>query len=249
MSSPGLRHDWQYTIIAMADSKTSGMRTSDLMRGIDHGPYDFSEVDPSFVDELRDPARSHVNAHALNDCLLAIHVWTRSVSFYAPAGIEVHEERVHGRDAADALHIRVPPGRGRGALTISISAFFSPTDTGLWNDVGWKQAREDLSDESTNIVIRRGLWGITVSARSIANEVYVIGADGPRWSVRMTVSGVIVNERARDLARDMMDSMVVHRAQGAFPPGTALDVSLIDRRKGHEATIAEALPAHGHDNV
>lgn len=211
-----------------------------LVRGVDHGPYDLSEVDPSFLDELKYPASKTRARHSHDSNIdLPIHVWTKSLSFYAPAGVQVAEERVDD-SFTDVLHVTVPQTKSHSEFVLHISAFYAPTSMRLWNELGYKEAKSQLESEGVKIELRKGLWGPTVSARSLANEIYIVGADGPRWSLRVIADGVIVNEHARKLTRDVVDSTVIHRVNGAFAPGSTFDISLIDRRVGYDPNSISA---------
>ena len=211
-----------------------------LVRGIDHGPYDLSEVDSSFLDELKYPASKTQARHSRDsDTDLPTHVWTKTLSFYVPAGVTVSEERVDD-SLTDVLHVNVPQTKSHCEFMLHISAFYAPTSMKLWNEIGYKEAESRLESEGVKIELGKGLWGPTVSARSLANEIYIVGADGPRWSLRVIADGVIVNENARKITRDVVDSAVVHRVNGAFAPGSAFDISLIDRRVGHNPSSISA---------
>lgn len=208
-----------------------------LVRGVTHGPYDITEIDAaSFLDELQHPPTVRPARHTNTDCDydLPLHVWTHTISFYAPAGIAVAEERIGDPDDPDAvteaLHITVPATPAYDGFILHISAFYAPTHTQLWNEVGHTQAQHDLTAEGVDVTTTTGIWGPEITAIAEANEVYVIGADGPRWSLRVIADGYRLNDTAKALTQDVVASTVIQRGRGAFGPGTPLNIALIDRR-------------------
>lgn len=208
-----------------------------LVRGETCGPYDITEIDArAFLDELNHPPALRPARHTASDrgYDLPLHVWTHSMSFYTPAGIAVAEERVGNPDDADAvteaLHITVPATPAYDEFTLHISAFYAPTSARLWNEVGYVQAQLDLAADGVAVTTRDGIWGPEVTAIAEANEIYVVGADGPRWSVRVIADGYRLNDTAKALTRDVVESAVIQRGHGAFGPGTPLNIALIDRR-------------------
>ena len=207
------------------------------VRGETCGPYDITEIDArAFLDELNHPPALRPARHTASDCDydLPLHVWTHSMSFYAPAGIAIAEERVGDPDDADAvteaLHITVPATRAYDEFTLHISAFYAPTNARLWNEVGYVQAQLDLAADGVAVTTQDGIWGPEVTAIAETNEIYVVGADGPRWSVRVIADGYRLNDTVKALTRDVVESAVIQRGHGAFGPGTPLNIALIDRR-------------------
>lgn len=218
----------------------------------DYGPLDSSNVGPEFFEELKyRPERPRDRRHAMD----SLHVWTTSLVFYAPQGITVFEEvetasQVESENTAadslpgaeeemppnerqpDVLHVMVP-GRIAGQdMWISLSVFAAPRTENLWNSSGWEHSFSQLTAENAEISLRETPWGIGVSARYPNQQIEVIGVDGPRWTLRATVStyGETMNDFSLRLAQDIVESAVVHRGFAPVGPGECLPVGLIDRR-------------------
>lgn len=218
----------------------------------DYGPLDSSDVGPEFFEELKyRPERPRDRRHAMD----SLHVWTTSLVFYAPQGITVFEEvetvsQVRTENTAadslkgaeeemapnerqpDVLHVMVP-GRIAGQdMWISLSVFAAPRTENLWNSSGWEYSFSQLAAENAEIGLRETPWGIGVSARYPNQQIEVIGVDGPRWTLRATVSTYeeTMNDFSLRLAQDIVESAVVHRGFAPVGPGECLPVGLIDRR-------------------
>lgn len=212
----------------------------------DCGPYDSTALTEEYMQELDQPARpARAPRHSLAPWLdLNVHVWTRDLFFFVPAGVSVMSLGEEKEDSdepgrCEALLFSVPQIKDRAGFMMIVSAFCAPTSTALWNEHGWVDAHTRLQADGVDVTAyRKKPWGIAVEALARDQQTYVVGADGKRWSVRITAYGAVVDDRVKSTVDEVMRSVVVHRDDSPQGPGTPLDMTLIDRRVGRKALAA-----------
>lgn len=210
------------------------------------GPYDSTSLTDEYMQELDQPALpARRPRHSLYPWLdLNVHVWTRDLFFFVPVGVSVMslgEEKEDDDEPGrcEALLFSVPQIEDRAGFMMIVSAFCAPASTPLWNEHGWVDAHTRLrADGVTVTAYRKKPWGMAVEADARDQQTYVLGADGARWSVRITAYGSVVDDRVKATVDEVMRSIIVHRGTNPQGPGTPLDMTLIDRRVGRKALAA-----------
>ncbi|WP_448850891.1 DUF3710 domain-containing protein [Corynebacterium sp. 335C] len=118
------------------------------------------------------------------------------------------------------LHLVTVAGR------LTPVAFAAPTSGGQWESSA-REIAEGLSRDGLAVRIEQGPWGDEIVGEKDDLAMRVIGADGPRWMLRMTMSGPA--DRADELAevgRGVVARTFVHRGDDPMPAGQVLPVTL-----------------------
>lgn len=206
------------------------------------GPWDSRDIDESYLDELDNPAqRPHIPRHSMQPWLdLPVHVWSKQVFFYSPMVESVQSvglDDVGDQDDAPAregLVLTLPGYGGRPRCSMTVSVFSAPKNGDQWNESGWRDSFEKLQADGVKVTTPRTPWGVGVHAEAAQQGVYVCGADGARWTVKIVVYSDDITHRTIEMAHEVMRSVVVHRGSEPMGPATPLDMTLIDRRKGRK---------------
>lgn len=143
-----------------------------------------------------------------------------SVQIPLPIGSEVQVEM--GETGPRMLHIVTQFGR------ITPVAFAAPKGAGQWRE-STKKIAEDMRGDGLHVRIEEGPWGREVVGQASEATVRIIGVDGPRWMLRLTLMS------PRDLASQMMElgrevtaRTFVCRGDKPMMAGTSLPVALPD---------------------
>ncbi|MDO4928544.1 MAG: DUF3710 domain-containing protein [Corynebacterium sp.] len=120
------------------------------------------------------------------------------------------------------LHILTEQGR------ITPVAFAAPASGGQW-EKAIEDIRTSMENDGITVAIEQGPWGpeIVGRANEKGNVIRIIGVDGPRWMLRVTLA--THNDKAEAIAqvgRDVIARSFVQRGDAAILAGDSLPVRL-----------------------
>ncbi|AKE41367.1 Protein of uncharacterised function (DUF3710) [Corynebacterium kutscheri] len=171
----------------------------------EHGPFDGDSVDITTFDF------SDFSLGVLN---------LGSLQIPLPKNSEVQVEM--GAQGPKMLHILTPFGR------ITPVAFAAPQSAGQWREAT-KEIAESMRNDGLTVHIDSGPWGREVigSTDDGGGIVRIIGVDGPRWMLRMTVAAPIATaEQMAQIAREVIARTFVYRGNEPILAGSPLPVTL-----------------------
>lgn len=167
------------------------------------GPFDVADANPEEFD-FSDFAKASVN---LGSVLLAV-----------PHSGDIQVEM--GQQGPTMLHVVTTAGR------ITPVAFAAPTSGGLW-ETSSREIAEGLSNDGLQVHLEEGPWGDEVVGVRDEMQMRIIGADGPRWMMRLTLSGPVASaDELADIGRGVMARCFVSRGNNPMPAGQPLPVTL-----------------------
>ena len=167
------------------------------------GPFDADEAKPEDFD-FSDFAKASLN---LGSVLLTI-----------PREGDIQVEM--GPQGPTMLHVATPFGR------ITPVAFAAPTSGGQWAQSA-EEIRDGLANDGLDVTVEQGPWGAEVVGERGDMAMRIMGADGPRWMMRLTLAGP--KGQSEDLARlgrGVMARSFVTRGDNPMPAGQPLPVTL-----------------------
>ena len=175
----------------------------DGLQPVESGPFDVADSKPEEFD-FSDFAKASVN---LGSVLLAVpHVGDIQVEM--------------GPQGPTMLHVVTPSGR------ITPVAFAAPTSGGLWGTSS-REIADGLSKDGLDVHFEDGPWGEEVVGVRDEMQMRIIGADGPRWMMRLTLSGPVdTADELAEVGRGMMARCFVSRGDNPMPAGQPLPVTL-----------------------
>ncbi|MEZ2189017.1 DUF3710 domain-containing protein [Corynebacterium sp. CCM 9204] len=167
------------------------------------GPFDGGAVD------IRDFDFSDFADGALNLGSLVVPL---------PRGSEVQVEM--GDNGPRMLHIITVHGR------ITPVAFAAPRSAGQWRE-STREIAEGMRNDGLEVRIEQGPWGREVVGAAGEAVIRIIGVDGPRWMLRMTLAAPAGSaDELAQLGREVTARTFVHRGDGPLPAGQSLPVAL-----------------------
>lgn len=137
-----------------------------------------------------------------------------------PEGAEVQVEM--GPNGPKMLHILTKYGR------CTPVAFAAPTTPGQWTE-SVPEILNGMQGDNLEVAIEQGPWGkeITGSAPSGGGFIRIIGVDGPRWMLRMTLAAPVEHaENMAEVGREITARTFVIRGTEPMLAGTPLPVAL-----------------------
>ena len=158
-----------------------------------------------------------------------------------------------GEQGPRMLHIVTKVGR------ITPVAFAAPRKPGQWAE-SVEEIKEGMSRDGLNVATEPGPWGAEVVGKNDNGQVRVIGADGPRWMLRMTLAAPSGMEaELAELAREVAARTFVYRGEDPILAGNALPVIMpeqlveqvkkaMDQRQQEQQAAANAQN-HPENNV
>lgn len=149
-----------------------------------------------------------------------------SVRVPVPHDGEVQVEM--GSKGPQMIHILTPFGR------ITPVAIAAPRSGDQWAE-SIPEITEGMSADGLEVTVGSSLWGPEVVGTMKNGTMRVIGVDGPRWMLRMTLAGP--NDKAAELAElayGVISRTFVYRGSDPLPAGQSLPVTI-------PATMAEEL--------
>lgn len=137
-----------------------------------------------------------------------------------PSGSEVQVEM--SAEGPRMLHILTAYGR------CTPVAFAAPNSPGQWND-SISLIVADMERDGLTVVLENGPWGqeIVGSAENGGGIVRIIGVDGPRWMLRMTIAAPTDTiDEMTIMGREITARTFVVRGDAPILAGSSLPVSL-----------------------
>ena len=123
-----------------------------------------------------------------------------------------------GEQGPRMLHIVTKVGR------ITPVAFAAPRKPGQWAE-SVEEIREGMSRDGLTVTTEPGPWGAEVVGKNDNGQVRVIGADGPRWMLRMTLAAPAGMEAdLAEMTREIAARTFVYRGEDPILAGNALPV-------------------------
>ena len=116
---------------------------------------------------------------------------------------------------------------------LDLRAFAAPRDGDLWSEIR-PQLIEDVKRRGGTVQEQEGTFGPELvcrlatqdpDGRQVQQDSRIVGINGPRWFLRATFLGAPARG-ATDEWDALLADVVVHRGDGAMPPGDALPVRL-----------------------
>ena len=127
-----------------------------------------------------------------------------------------------GADGPKMLHILTEHGR------CTPVAFAAPARAGQWRETV-KEITQGMRNDGLDVVVEYGPWGREVvgSAPGGGGIVRIIGVDGPRWMLRMTLAAPIDHaDEMATLGREITARTFVMRGKDPILAGSSLPVAL-----------------------
>lgn len=141
-----------------------------------------------------------------------------SMKLPLPKGSQVQVEM--GDTGPRMLHIVTKVGR------ITPVAFAAPTQGGQWDEAS-QEIHAGMSRDGMTPVYEEGPWGREVTADHGENSLRIIGIDGPRWMLRMTLASTKNGgEELAEIARGLAARTFVYRGEDPVLAGNSLPVAL-----------------------
>lgn len=137
-----------------------------------------------------------------------------------PFNSEVQVEM--GPDGPKMLHILTEHGR------CTPVAFAAPSTAGQWRETV-KEITEGMRSDGLEVTVEYGPWGREVvgSAPGGGGIVRIIGVDGPRWMLRMTLAAPLEHaDEMKKLGREITARTFVMRGKDPILAGSSLPVAL-----------------------
>ncbi|AIT61261.1 DUF3710 domain-containing protein [Corynebacterium doosanense] len=167
------------------------------------GPFDGDNVDIEEFD-LSDYATGVLNLGSMRIPL--------------PKGSQVQLEM--GESGPRMLHIVTRFGR------ITPVAFAAPRQGGQWETAS-QEILEGMTRDGMPATFVEGVWGREVTGSSGDNTMRIIGIDGPRWMLRLTLASPKESaEQLTELARSLAARTFVYRGDDPVLAGDSLPVEL-----------------------
>ncbi|WP_420099091.1 DUF3710 domain-containing protein [Corynebacterium sp.] len=187
---------------AAASGDGSSAPTHDPVNG-DFGPFDGDKVDYSTFD-YSDFAKSGLDLGSLR--------------VPVPHDGEVQVEM--GPKGPQMIHILTPFGR------LTPVALAAPRTGRQWEE-SIPEVTEGMSADGLEVEVTKSLWGPEVVGTMKAGTMRVIGVDGPRWMLRMTLAGPADKaDQLAELAYEVISRTFVYRGQEPLPAGQSLPVTI-----------------------
>lgn len=169
----------------------------------DFGPFDGDSVDYTTFD-YSDFAKSGLDLG--------------SIRVPVPHSGEVQVEM--GPKGPQMIHILTPVGR------ITPVALAAPRSGRQWAE-NIDEITGGMSRDGLEVEIGQSLWGPEVVGTMKAGTMRVIGVDGPRWMLRMTLAGPTDKaDELAELAYGVISRTFVYRGEQPLPAGQSLPVTI-----------------------
>lgn len=169
----------------------------------DFGPFDGDRVDYSTFD-YSDFAKSGLDLGSLR--------------VPVPHNGEVQVEM--GPKGPQMIHILTPFGR------LTPVALAAPRSGRQWED-SIPEITKGMSADGLEVQQGQSLWGTELVGTMKAGTMRVVGVDGPRWMLRMTLAGPADKaDQLAELAYEVISRTFVYRGDDPLPAGQALPVTI-----------------------
>ncbi len=125
-----------------------------------------------------------------------------------------------GEQGPKMLHIVTRHGR------ITPVAFAAPRSAGQWRKAA-QEIAEGMTGDGLTVRVERGPWGREVVGEGPAGIIRIIGAEGPRWMLRMTLAAPVDKaDELAELGREVTARTFVYRGDNPVLAGNSLPVAL-----------------------
>lgn len=125
-----------------------------------------------------------------------------------------------GPQGPQMIHIVTPVGR------LTPVAFAAPRSGGLWEET-LTSLEEGMVKDGLTATRGTNLWGEEVIGTAGNGQMRVIGVDGPRWMLRVTLAGPAESaDKLATLAYDVISRTFVNRGDSPVPAGQPLPVTI-----------------------
>jgi hypothetical protein len=140
------------------------------------------------------------------------------------------ELRIQVNDATQEVQSVLLAGPDGG---LELRAFAAPRHGDLWSEIR-PQLIEDVQRRGGTVQEQDGTFGTEIvcqltvqdpEGRQVQQDSRIVGVNGDRWFLRATFLGAPAREASEHWDALLAD-VVVHRGEGAMPPGDALPVRL-----------------------
>ncbi|MGN0094650.1 MAG: DUF3710 domain-containing protein [Corynebacterium sp.] len=169
----------------------------------DFGPFDGDKVDYSTFD-YSDFAKSGLDLGSLR--------------VPVPHNGEVQVEM--GPKGPQMIHILTPFGR------LTPVALAAPRSGRQWEE-NIPEITKGMSADGLEVRQGQSLWGTELVGTMKAGTMRVVGVDGPRWMLRMTLAGPADKaDQLAELAYEVISRTFVYRGDDPLPAGQALPVTI-----------------------
>ncbi|WP_080794666.1 DUF3710 domain-containing protein [Corynebacterium pacaense] len=171
--------------------------------GGEMGPFDADSVDINDFD-LSDFAKGVLDLGSMQIPL--------------PKESEVQVEM--GEQGPRMLHIVTAYGR------LTPVAFAAPRSAGQWREAT-KDIAEGMRRDGLETRIEQGPWGREVVGEAKDRVIRILGVDGPRWMLRMTmISPIDRSDRMTELGREVVARSFVRRGDAPILASSPLPVTI-----------------------
>lgn len=125
-----------------------------------------------------------------------------------------------GSKGPQMIHILTPFGR------LTPVAMAAPRSGNQWAD-SISDVTKGMSGDGLEVTVGSSLWGPEVLGTVKNGAMRVIGVDGPRWMLRMTLAGPVDKaDQLAELAYEVISRTFVYRGTEPLPAGQTLPVTI-----------------------
>ncbi|WP_278755507.1 DUF3710 domain-containing protein [Corynebacterium stationis] len=125
-----------------------------------------------------------------------------------------------GAQGPKMLHIITEFGR------ITPVAFAAPRSTGQWES-SVNELVENIQRDGMPTQLEEGPWGTEIAAQNANGMIRIIGIEGPRWLLRLTLAAPTGKEEdLTELAREVASRVFVYRGDDPILAGNSLPVTM-----------------------
>jgi hypothetical protein len=169
----------------------------------DFGPFDGDRVDYAAFD-YSDFAKSGLDLGSLR--------------VPVPHNGEVQVEM--GPNGPQMIHILTPFGR------LTPVALAAPRSGRQWEE-NIPEVTKGMTADGLEVRQDRNLWGTEIVGTMKSGTMRVVGVDGPRWMLRMTLAGPADKaDQLAELAYEVISRTFVYRGDAPLPAGQSLPVTI-----------------------
>lgn len=141
-----------------------------------------------------------------------------SVKIAIPKDSQVQVEM--GEKGPKMLHLVTHYGR------MTPIAFAAPSSAGQWDEAA-EEIAATMKQSGADVSFEHGPWGREVVSEHNQATTRVIGAEKPRWMLRVTLAGPADRaEKLAELAREVIARTFVYRGQQPILAGNSLPVTM-----------------------
>lgn len=141
-----------------------------------------------------------------------------SMKIALPKGSQVQVEM--GENGPKMLHIVTKVGR------ITPVAFAAPRSAGQWASAAGELV-QGIERDGLQAHLEDGPWGTEIVGTNPNGTIRIIGVEGPRWMLRMTLAAPQGMEgELADLAREVIARTFVYRGESPILAGNSLPVTM-----------------------